>query len=105
VVTLEKDLAATADAHHLVADLIEAGGGIAGAGESEDGEGEQAAVEKAAAWMGSRHHHPFSGWREFRNFMPLQIKSTELRLGGQPRVAVPTFNTLPRFNTLVLPCQ
>jgi hypothetical protein len=38
VIAFQKNLVATADTHHLVADLVEAGGGISGAEEGEDGE-------------------------------------------------------------------
>ncbi len=44
VVAFQKNLIAAADAHHLVADFVEAGGGIAGAEESEDGGAEQEGV-------------------------------------------------------------
>ena len=62
VIAFEKNLVAAADAHHLVAEFVEARGGIAGAGEGEDGETEQAAVQEAAddlSW--SRHHFQFAG--------------------------------------------
>jgi len=52
VIAFEKNLAAAADAHHLVAKFVEARGGIAGAGKGEDGETEHATVEKAAEGLG-----------------------------------------------------
>jgi hypothetical protein len=47
VVALQQNLVAAADAHHLMADFVEARGRVAGAEQGEDGEGEQAAVEAA----------------------------------------------------------
>jgi hypothetical protein len=44
VVAFEQDLAATADAHELMAEFVEASAGIAGAGKSENGGGEDRAV-------------------------------------------------------------
>ena len=44
VVAFEQDLAATADAHELMAEFVEASAGIAGAGEGENGGGEDRAV-------------------------------------------------------------
>jgi hypothetical protein len=41
VVAFQKNLVAAADAHHLVADFIEARGWIAGAEEREDGRAQQ----------------------------------------------------------------
>ena len=46
VVAFEQNLVAAADAHELVADFVEASGGIAGAGQGEHGEGQQGAVEQ-----------------------------------------------------------
>ncbi len=37
VIAFQKNLVAAADAHHLVADFVEAGGGVSGAEEGEDG--------------------------------------------------------------------
>jgi hypothetical protein len=48
VVTFQKNLVATADAHQLVAEFVEARGGIACAHEREDGETKQAGLEQAA---------------------------------------------------------
>ncbi len=48
VVAFEQNLVAAADAHQLVAEIVEAGSGIAGADEGEDGEPEQATMESAA---------------------------------------------------------
>lgn len=45
MVAFEEDLAAAADAHELVADLGEAGGGIVSAGKEEDGEREEDAMK------------------------------------------------------------
>jgi hypothetical protein len=60
VVALEKDLVAAADAHHLMAEFVEARGRVASAGYGADDETEQAAVEKAAEELGwSRHHWVF----------------------------------------------
>jgi hypothetical protein len=57
VVALEKDLITAADAHHLMAEFVEARGRIAGASYGADDETEQTAVEKAAEELGwSRHH-------------------------------------------------
>jgi hypothetical protein len=43
-----------------VAEFVEASGGIAGAGEGEDGETEEAALQQAAEDLGwSRHHFHF----------------------------------------------
>jgi hypothetical protein len=56
VIAFEKDLVAAADAHHLVAEFIEARGGIAGAGESEEGEAEESAVEEAAKELSRSRH-------------------------------------------------
>jgi hypothetical protein len=56
VIAFQKNLVAAADAHHLVADFVEARGRVAGAEQGEDGETEQAAVQQAAEdWSGSRH--------------------------------------------------
>jgi hypothetical protein len=44
VIAFEKDLATTADTHELMAELVEASAGIAGAGERENGGGEDRAV-------------------------------------------------------------
>lgn len=41
VVAFQENLFAAADAHHLVTDFVEAGGGISGSEKSEDGEAEQ----------------------------------------------------------------
>jgi hypothetical protein len=46
VIAFEQDLIAAADAHHLMAEFVEAGGGIASAGEGENGEGEDRAVQE-----------------------------------------------------------
>jgi len=62
VVALEQDLVASADAHELMAEFVEAGGGVSGAGESGDSEGEQSAVESAAGWSGSRHDEQQLSW-------------------------------------------
>jgi hypothetical protein len=48
VIALQKNLVAAADAHHLVAEFGEAGGGIAGTGEGEDGERERGAVQESS---------------------------------------------------------
>jgi hypothetical protein len=45
VVAFQKNLIAAADAHHLMADFVEARGGIAGAEKGEDGEAEQEGVQ------------------------------------------------------------
>jgi len=47
VVAFEQDLAASADAHELMAELSEARARVAGAGEDEDRGGEYGAVESA----------------------------------------------------------
>ncbi len=57
VIAFKKNLVAAADAHHLVAEIGEARGGIAGAGEGEDRESEDAALQESAEnWVESRHH-------------------------------------------------
>jgi len=58
VVAFQEELAAcSADTNEAVADFVEAGGRISGTGESENGEGEQDAVEDAAEdGMWGRHH-------------------------------------------------
>jgi hypothetical protein len=48
VVAFQKNLAATADAHQLVAKFVEARAGIPGAGEQKDSQREQGAVQSAA---------------------------------------------------------
>ena len=41
MIAFQKNLIATANAHHLVADFVEAGGGVTGAEESDEGGAEQ----------------------------------------------------------------
>jgi hypothetical protein len=53
VIAFQENLGAAADAHHLMAEFVEARGGIAGAGEGEDGETQHAAVENLGC---SRHY-------------------------------------------------
>ena len=48
VIAFEQDLSASADAHELMAELVETRGRVGGAGEDEDGGGEYGAVECAA---------------------------------------------------------
>jgi hypothetical protein len=48
VIAFEENLVATADAHHLVADFGEAGGGVSGAEEGEDGGAEQEGLDDLA---------------------------------------------------------
>jgi hypothetical protein len=48
VIAFEQDLVAAADAHQLMAEFVETGGGICRAGEDENGCGEHRAVEDAA---------------------------------------------------------
>ena len=57
VIAFEKNLVAAADTHQLVAEFIEARGGIACPHEREDGETEEAASEQAAeGGLWSRRH-------------------------------------------------
>jgi hypothetical protein len=49
VVAFQKNLFAAADAHHLVADFVEARGGIAGAEKDEDGGGQDDTLNCLAA--------------------------------------------------------
>jgi hypothetical protein len=92
VIALQKNLAATADAHQLMADFLEAGGGIAGAGEHEDGEREQTALQQAAEGRIEFRHHS-----RFRISIPggtgsgvpcAAIKKRRAALGGQPRASL-----------------
>jgi hypothetical protein len=48
VVALEENLAATADAHELMAEFVEASGGISSADEGEDREKEKSTVGRSA---------------------------------------------------------
>ena len=48
VVAFKQNLSAAADAHQLVAELVETSAGIAGAGEDRDHSGEDRAVQPAA---------------------------------------------------------
>ena len=48
VVAFEQDLSAAADAHELMAEFVEASGGVAGAGEGEHSGSQDRAVEDAA---------------------------------------------------------
>lgn len=50
MVTFDEDLSASANAHELVADLGEARPGVAGAGECENGSGQEGAVESASEY-------------------------------------------------------
>jgi len=52
VIAFEKNLAAAADAHHLMAEFVEACGRIAGAGEAEDGGAEHDGLREFAAGCG-----------------------------------------------------
>jgi hypothetical protein len=49
VIAFQKNLVAAADAHHLVADLVKARGGVAGAEERDDGEAEQDGLREFAS--------------------------------------------------------
>jgi len=49
VIAFEEDLIAAANAHQLMAEILEARGGIAGADKGEDGEAKRDAVQGAAA--------------------------------------------------------
>jgi hypothetical protein len=60
VVTLDEDLSASANAHQLVADLGEARTRVAGAGECENGSGQQGAVESASEyWVDTQFRRHF----------------------------------------------
>ena len=48
MIAFEEDLAAAADAHQLMAEFSESRGRVSGAGEGEDGEREDGAVDGAA---------------------------------------------------------
>ena len=48
MVTLNEDLATSADAHELVADLSKARAGVAGSGKCENCAGQKGGVESAA---------------------------------------------------------
>ena len=59
MVTFDEDLAASADAHELMADLGEARTGVAGSRECENGSGQEDTVESASeGWVNvqSRRH-------------------------------------------------
>ncbi len=49
MIALQKNLGAAADAHHVVADFVEAGGGVSGAEEREDGGDEDEGMREFAA--------------------------------------------------------
>jgi hypothetical protein len=49
VIAFQKNLIASTDAHHLVADLIETRRGVAGAKKGEEGEAEENRVHESAA--------------------------------------------------------
>ncbi|HXP41084.1 MAG TPA: hypothetical protein VN833_12460 [Candidatus Acidoferrales bacterium] len=53
MIAFQKNLVASANAHHLVADFVEARGGIAGAEESEDKGAEQEGLQSFEAWLAS----------------------------------------------------
>jgi hypothetical protein len=58
VVAFEKDLAAAADAHQLMAEFSETRGRISGAGEGEDGERKDGALQNAAGdRVGFKFHY------------------------------------------------
>src|ERR1700683_4762797 len=61
MVTLQQNLVAAANAHELMTDFVEAGRGIAGAGEHEDGERYQQAVQVAPASFVENYHSTYYG--------------------------------------------
>jgi hypothetical protein len=52
VIALQQNLIAAADAHHLVADVVEARGGVSGAELGEDGEAQQDCLYGLPAGLG-----------------------------------------------------
>jgi hypothetical protein len=84
VIAFQKNLVAAADAHHLMAEFIEARGRIAGAGEGEDGETEKAALHKAAKDLEWSRRH-------FLMARKIKFKINRATPGGQPMAAVNTF--------------
>jgi hypothetical protein len=57
VIALEQELRTTAGAHHLVADVVEAGFVVAGAREKRDGQAEDEQLEKAGVHASSSPTH------------------------------------------------
>jgi hypothetical protein len=51
VIAFQQNLMASADAHELMAELLEACGFVSGAEEDEDGEADECALESAPDWF------------------------------------------------------
>jgi hypothetical protein len=99
VIAFQKNLVASANAHHLVADFVEARGGIAGAEESEDKGAEQEGLHSFEAWLASLRssirvcHYTFTQYLYYaftHNFISAAGKTAGLRRrtaeGGCPHI-------------------